>query len=314
MKPIRVIFLLIFVLAYTPTSFSADSSWMKKDFGRLCSLEASCDSPTLFYTASTIFIYDAAASSNTYDLQSATIILLSQYSKDVEKKPQAATPAENEYVPDAYEKESPRISDPLAPMNGLMFQINDKLYFWVLKPVTQGYSLVVPELVRICFSNAYDNLKSPARILNNLLQLRVKRSGNELVRFLFNSVAGVGGFADVSKSLLGIERQEADFGQTLGRYGIGHGLYLVLPILGPSSIRDGIGFAGDVLMYPMTYVSYFYFDFWEPALLYSHEKINDTSFRIGDYESFKQAALDPYVSMRDAFVQYRQKKVEEAKQ
>jgi len=240
-------------------------------------------------------------------------ILLTQYNETEEKMIVKPVPAEKTYVPDESEKETPQIFDPLAPVNKIMFHVNDKLYFWVLKPVAQGYSFVVPELVRIGFGNAYDNLRSPARIANNLLQLRLKRSGNEFIRFLFNSVVGVGGLGDASKGLLGIEKQEADFGQTLGSYGLGHGLYLVLPIFGPSSVRDGVGLAGDTFMNPMIYVSYFYLNFWEGAALYTHEKVNDTSFRIGDYEAFKQAAIDPYVSMRDAFVQYRLKKVEEAR-
>ncbi len=240
-------------------------------------------------------------------------ILLTQRNEAEEKMIVEPVPAANTYVPDESKKETPQILDPLAPVNKVMFHVNDKLYFWVLKPVAQGYSFVVPELVRTGLGNAYDNLKSPARIVNNLLQLRLKRSGNELIRFLFNSVVGICGLGDVSKGLLGIDKQEADFGQTLGRYGVGHGLYLVLPILGPSSVRDGVGLAGDTFMYPMTYVSIHYLNFWEGAALYTHEKVNDTSFRIGDYEAFKQAAIDPYVSMRDAFVQYRQKKVEEAR-
>jgi phospholipid-binding lipoprotein MlaA len=240
-------------------------------------------------------------------------ILLTQYNETEEKLIVKPVPAENTYVPDESEKETPQIFDPLAPVNKVMFHVNDKLYFWVLKPLAQGYSFVVPELVRTGFGNAYDNLRSPARIVNNLLQLRFKRSGNEFIRFLFNSVVGVGGLGDASKGLLGIEKQEADFGQTLGSYGVGHGLYLVLPLSGPSSVRDGVGLAGDTFMNPMIYVSYFYLNFWEGAALYAHEKVNDTSFRIGDYEAFKQAAIDPYVSMRDAFVQYRLKKVEEAR-
>jgi phospholipid-binding lipoprotein MlaA len=180
----------------------------------------------------------------------------------------------------------------------------------MLKPVTQVYSHIIPEDFRIVFSNAYNNLKSPVRVINNLLQFRFKVAGNELIRFLFNSTAGIGGLGDVARDALGIKKQEADFGQTLGRYGIGHGFYIVLPVLGPSSLRDTVGLAGDRLMYPITYISEDDLSFGAVAGITAHEQVNDTSFKIGDYESFKESAVDPYVSMRDAFVQHREKKVE----
>ena len=314
MKRIRLSSALILVLAFFPSSLMAEAAWKNADPARFCGTNAFQVSLTFTGPSAPIRLHAYSSLSRTNDLQPLPLPLLAQSNEPEGNKSQDTTPAEEEHIPDEYENGSPQIFDPLAPVNRAVYHFNDKLYFWVLKPVTQGYSYVVPELLRVGFSNAYDNLRSPVRFLNNLLQLRPKRSGYELVKFLFNSVVGVGGFADVSKSLLGIEKQEADFGQTLGRYGLGHGLYLVFPILGPSFARDGIGLAGDAFMTPMTYVNYFYFDTWEPILLFSHEKVNDTSFKIGDYESFKQAAIDPYVSMRDAFVQYRQKRVEETKQ
>ena len=209
--------------------------------------------------------------------------------------------------------ESPQISDPLAPVNKAMFTVNDKFYFWVLKPVAQGYSHV-PEDFRIVFSNIYDNLWAPSRVLNNLLQLRLKGAGNELVRFVLNSVVGIAGCGDAARDAFGINKQEADFGQTLGHYGIGHGFYLVLPVFGPSSLRDGVGIVGDRFMYPLTYVGSNHLTFGQSVGISAHEKVNDTSFRIGDYESFKESAIDPYIAMRDAFVQHRKKKVDESKQ
>lgn len=211
-------------------------------------------------------------------------------------------------------EEAASIPDPFAPMNKAMFHINDKLYFWVLKPITQAYSLIIPEDIRILFNNFYDNLKSPARIVNNMLQLRLKAAGNELIRFVFNSVAGFGGLADVSREALGIKKQEADFGQTLGHYGIDHGFYIIWPLLGPSSLRDTAGLVGDRLMYPLTYIDQSDLSTEAVVAIFAHEKVNDTSFKIGDYESFKDSAIDPYISMRDAFVQHRKKKVEESKQ
>jgi phospholipid-binding lipoprotein MlaA len=211
------------------------------------------------------------------------------------------------------EEEGPLIADPLAPINKAMYHVNDKLYFWLLKPVTQVYSHTMPEPFRVVLSNAFDNLMSPGRVVNNLLQLRFKAAGNEFIRFIFNTIAGIGGLGDVATPALGIKKQEADFGQTLGHYGIGHGIYLVIPLFGPSSLRDGVGIAADRFMYPLSYISTNDLSFGAAAGIFAGEKVNDMSFDIGQYEAFKDAAIDPYVAMRDAFVQYRQKKVEDSK-
>ncbi len=211
------------------------------------------------------------------------------------------------------EEEAPQIADPIAPFNKAMFEVNDKLYFWLLKPVTQVYSHIVPETFRFLLSNVFDNLMSPARAVNNLLQLRFKAAGNEFIRFIFNSFAGVGGLGDAAADALGIKKQEADFGQTLGHYGIGHGFYLVLPFFGPTSLRDGVGIAADRFMHPLSYISMNNLTFGQSAGILAGEKVNDTSFKIGQYESFKESAIDPYIAMRDAFAQYRQKKVEDSK-
>jgi phospholipid-binding lipoprotein MlaA len=222
-------------------------------------------------------------------------------------------PSAGKEAPEEGEEEVPRIADPLAPINKAMYHVNDKLYFWLLKPVTQIYSHTVPEPFRVVFNNAFDNLWAPSRIVNNLLQLRFKAAGNEFIRFIFNTIAGIGGLGDVAAPALGIKKQDADFGQTLGHYGIGHGFYLVLPIFGPSSVRDGVGIAADRFMYPLSYISSSDLTFGEAAGIFAGEKVTDTSFHIGEYEAFKDSAIDPYVAMRDAFVQYRQKKVEDSK-
>jgi phospholipid-binding lipoprotein MlaA len=305
-------FILISVLMFCPASLRADASSTAPDMVQSHVPETSM---------ATQILSDANSDTNEVAQKQPeitpsdekTIIVLPQRNEAEPKEAQEAAPAENETVTEAGE-EGPRIHDPLAPVNKVMYHFNDKLYFWVLKPVTQGYSYIIPEAFRIVFSNVYDNLWAPSRMLNNLLQLRFKAAGNELIRFLFNSVAGIAGVGDIARDALGIKKQEADFGQTLGHYGIGHGIYLVLPVFGPSSLRDGIGLVGDRFMYPLTYVSSYDLTFGGSTGIYAHEKVNDTSFKIGDYESFKESAIDPYVSMRDAFAQYRKKKVEESKQ
>lgn len=275
--------------------------------------------PAMLRADSSITLADSAAAAADLEPEAQAqleeiMIALAETNSTEEKAASEPGQAEGEYVPEEGQAEAPQIADPLAPVNKVMYHFNDKLYFWGIKPVTQVYSHIVPEDFRFAISNVYDNLWAPSRIINNLLQLRLKAAGNELIRFVFNSFAGVGGMGDMADEALGIKKEDADFGQTLGHYGMGHGIYLVLPVFGPSSIRDGIGLAGDQFMHPLTYVKKSDLTFGEKVGIYAHERVNDTSFKIGDYESFKDAAIDPYVSMRDAFVQNRLKKVQESKQ
>jgi phospholipid-binding lipoprotein MlaA len=202
------------------------------------------------------------------------------------------------------------IADPLEPFNRAMFHFNDKLYFWVLKPVAQGYNKVVPEGARVSVNNFFTNLRSPVRFVNCLLQADFACTGRELGRFLVNTIWGVGGLLDPASSKeLDIPKGNADLDQTLGLYGLGPGFYVVWPILGPSSVRDTSRIVGDFFLYPVSYIRPWYD--WLGVRTY--EEVNDVSLRIGDYESLKEAAIDPYVALRDAFAQYRQKKIEAAK-
>ena len=208
------------------------------------------------------------------------------------------------------EEEIATIPDPLESFNRAMYHFNDKLYFWALKPVAQGYNKVVPEGPRVSVKNFFSNLRFPVRFLSCLLQVDSKGAATELGRFAVNTIWGVGGLLDPSSSNgLNIPKKNADFGQTLGIYGVGQGFYIVWPILGPSSARDSIDIAGDYFLYPVSYISPWYAGLGVRA----YEEVNDTSLRIGDYESLKEVAIDPYVALRDAYAQYRQKMVEAAR-
>lgn len=204
---------------------------------------------------------------------------------------------------------SRQIADPIKPFNVAMYHFNDKLYFYAWKPVSRGYKYVVPEEVRGLVSSFYENLKAPGRIINNLLQGKPKEAGVEFASFLINSTVGVGGLRNCAQECFGLRGRYADFGQTLGKYGVGFGFYVVLPFLGPSSVRDGVGFAADWAMRPQTYISPDFFSY-ESVGLFTHEKINSTSFHIGEYEALKEASIDPYVAMRDIYIQYRTNLIE----
>ncbi len=201
------------------------------------------------------------------------------------------------------------IADPLESINRLSFHFNDRLYFWVLKPVASGYAIIVPEPIRVGVRNFFSNVAAPIRVANCLLQLNFKGAGTETVRFFVNTTLGVVGFVDAAKREFNIDKQGEDFGQTLGFYGIGPVFYINWPILGPSSLRDTVGFVGDFFLNPWNYLVRFPVLF--TVAIGTLDRINGTSLVIGEYEDLKRAALDPYVAMRDAYYQVRQKRIEE---
>jgi phospholipid-binding lipoprotein MlaA len=204
------------------------------------------------------------------------------------------------------EEEKAEIADPLEPFNRAMYHFNDKLYFWLLKPVAQGYGKLVPEPARVGVSNFFANLAFPIRFVNCLLQANFGGAAEELGRFTINTLWGIGGLLDPASSKdINLSKQDEDFGQTLGAYGIGQGFFINWPIFGPSSPRDTVGLVGDAFLTPASYLSPWY----AGAGTRGYGMVNDTSLKIGDYESLKGAAIDPYVAIRDAYVQYRLKKV-----
>jgi phospholipid-binding lipoprotein MlaA len=204
------------------------------------------------------------------------------------------------------EEEDDVIADPLEPVNRVFFKVNDKLYFWLLKPVTQAYSFLLPEPVRRSVTNIFNNVSTPIRFVNNLLQFKLKSAGTELLRFGINTTVGVLGVFDVARNNESFQMQDEDLGQTLGTWGLGPGFYINWPVLGPSSLRDTVGSAGDYFLDPINYVS-------PDVARYSinaGKTVNKTSFRIGDYEEIKKDALDPYSAVRDIYHQYRKSKIE----
>jgi phospholipid-binding lipoprotein MlaA len=199
------------------------------------------------------------------------------------------------------------IVDPFEPMNRFFFNFNDKLYFWLLKPVANGYSFIVPEWGRVRVRNVFKNVKMPVRFVNSLLQLKIKGAARELAKFMVNTTVGVGGMFDIPWDTTESNTSDEDLGQTFGHYGIGSGFYLVLPVLGPSSLRDGVGRVGDAFLDPVNYIT----PLEDSIAVQAVDRVNDASLRIGEYEDFKEAALDPYLSMRDAYDQYRKGKIKE---
>jgi len=199
------------------------------------------------------------------------------------------------------------VADPLEPWNRLMYHFNDKLYFWFFKPLARGYKFVVPEFARNGVNNFFRNLYTPIRFTNSLLQGKGTDAGNEFASFFVNSTWGILGFGAPAQSKLKIELSDEDLGQTFGAYGIGNGFYIVWPIIGPSTLRDTVGSVGDRFLNPVSYL-----DSTEASIAISfYDRLNETSFRIGEYEAIKAAAINPYEAIRNGYIQFRNAKIAE---
>lgn len=200
------------------------------------------------------------------------------------------------------------VSDPLYWFNYGMYSFNDKLYFWVLKPVSKGYGRLVPGELRTGIDNMFYNLIFPVRFVNSVFQGKIRGAGSELGSFAVNSVVGFLGFARPAQDVLGMETSREDLGQTLGSYSIKEGFYIVLPFLGPSTLRDLVGTVGDGFLSPINYVTPQSASYG----LMGFNVVNKTSLmKVGDYETLKQAAVDPYLAIKNGYIQLRRKRIQE---
>ena len=203
------------------------------------------------------------------------------------------------YAEEGAETEVP---DPLEPLNRVMFTFNDKAYLWVLKPVTTTYADTVPWEMRWCIDSFFNNLLEPVRFANALLQLRLGDAGTILGRFFINSTLGVFGLADVAEREFEIPTVEASLGETLATWGIGDGLYLVVPFYGSTTLRDFTGTMAETFVTPY----YLLADSWrEESLIYAGKNINNLTFHLGEYEQMKELSFDPYIALRNGYFQYR---------
>ncbi len=194
------------------------------------------------------------------------------------------------------------LADPIEPWNRAMYTFNDNLYMHVLKPATKAYNAVLPEGVRVAVRNFFNNIDTPVRFVNAVLQDNVKAAGVEAARFTINSTLGLAGFVDVARDKFKIEPQEKDLGLTLGRYGLGEGFYIVWPFLGPSTLRDSAGTAGDeFFLTPVSYVS----PTIDAFAISSYQYFNEASLQLGEYEELRASAIEPYTALKNAYFQHR---------
>ena len=225
----------------------------------------------------------------------------------------AAEPVEGDefdgdiFQADQGQSDQAMVADPFEGLNRAVFFFNDKLYMYGLRPIAKGYAKVVPTVARRGVKNFFTNLLFPIRFVNALLQGKGEAAGREFSAFFINTTLGLGGFNNFAQKHVGIRLEDEDFGQTLGSYGIGSGVYLVLPVLGPCSFRDAVGRAGDWIINPINYAQP-----WELSWgAWGLEKVSWTSFHVGEYEAFKDASIDPYAAMRNAYLQNRKALVDD---
>lgn len=187
--------------------------------------------------------------------------------------------------------------DPWEGFNRAMFSFNDGLDTYALKPVTQGYKAVMPDMAETGVSNFFDNLSDVGTLINNLLQGKFSSAGQDIARISFNTTFGLGGLIDVATPM-GIDKHEEDFGQTFGYWGASSGPYLVLPLFGPATVRDGLGMIPDSLVDPVRYVD----DNGARNALYVTRVIDNRAQLL---EAEKLISGDKYTFIRDAYLQKR---------
>lgn len=191
-------------------------------------------------------------------------------------------------------------TDPLEPFNRAMFSFNDAVDSAVMKPVAQGYRAVLPGFIRTGITNFFSNLEDVWITVNDLLQGKIRQGGEDFARFLFNSTFGLLGVIDVASDI-GLDKHNEDFGQTLGRWGLGSGAYLVLPFLGPSTVRDGFGLLLDLKADLVWTID----DVPTRNSLYATRLVSKRSDLLDATNILEQAALDKYSFVRDAWLQRR---------
>ena len=187
--------------------------------------------------------------------------------------------------------------DPWEPMNRKIYVFNDTLDTVAVKPVARGYQRVVPRFARTGVRNFFDNLANINYFVNNMLQLKFDDAMHDTGRFVVNSTLGLGGLLDVATEM-GLRKSNEDFGQTLGYWGIDSGPYLVIPLMGNSTVRDAVGVIPDLLLNPV---------FWlhnegPRTALYVLERVDTRTEYFAAEEMIRG---DPYIFVRDALLQRR---------
>jgi phospholipid-binding lipoprotein MlaA len=195
--------------------------------------------------------------------------------------------------------------DRFERVNRAVYRFNDSLDRHIAKPLATGYVKTVPRPVRTGVSNFFNNLTYPTVIVNDLLQAKLKAFATDTTRLVVNSTIGIGGLFDPATQM-GLPAGDEDFGQTLGKWGVPQGSYMVLPILGPSTVRDTVGYVGDQFTDPKNYLNDFYLAMGLTAM-----GLLDRRAELLATDDVLARAFDPYVFMRNAYLQRREYQVKD---
>ena len=217
---------------------------------------------------------------------------------------------------DEYAVEQPHTSwDPLEVYNAPMTRFNDFIYMYIMGPIAKSYRYVFSKPIREGVSNAFHNVQFPIRFTNNLLQLKFNNAFEESARFAINSTYGLAGFIDIAKKEGKIERHNEDFGQTLGYYGMGNDIHIVLPLFGPSNLRDTIGLVADAFVDPFYYAQKRDWNIFKNNNVYiflnTYKIGNEYSLHVDEYENIRKDSINLYLLLKTVYEQRRDKLIEE---
>lgn len=216
--------------------------------------------------------------------------------------------------------------DPWESFNSKVFEFNRQFDRWLLKPVAKGYNFVVPNIVQVGISNFFYNARVTPRFMNNLFQGKFKGAGIEAGRFVINTTVGIAGFFDVAQRF-DLRTPEEDTGQTLGFYGIKPGPYVVLPFLPPYTVRDLVGYVGDIALNPIYWLVLPIIEIGAIPSVIPHynsvtttlilitargtEIVNDRSLNLEKFQGVEESTVDLYAAVRNAYLQQRAKAIRE---
>jgi phospholipid-binding lipoprotein MlaA len=215
--------------------------------------------------------------------------------------------------------------DPFERVNQYSFEFNYKLDRYLIKPVAKAYNRIMPDLAQRSISNFFTNIRFVPRLLNNVLQLKLGGAAIEGSRFLINTTVGIGGLFDPAKAWLNLDTPVEDSGQTFGYYGVKPGPYLVIPLLGSFTLRDGVGYIADLALDPFNWFVLPIIKLNGAPKLVTHEDtitfaqigmragiiVNERSLNLEKFQGVEEATLDLYAAVRNAYLQQRARLIRE---
>jgi phospholipid-binding lipoprotein MlaA len=216
--------------------------------------------------------------------------------------------------------------DPWEPLNTKVFELNRQLDRWILKPVAKGYDFIMPNPVQVGVSNFFYNTRFVPRLVNNILQGKFRGAGIETGRFLVNTTVGIAGFIDWASDM-NLKTPEEDLGQTLGFYGVKPGPYIIVPLYPPFTVRDFVGYVGDIFLNPIYWLALPVIEIGDIPSAIPHynrtttslilfgakvtDVVNDRSLNLEKYQGVEESTVDLYSAVRNAYLQKRAKAIQE---